>query len=131
MEAVRNINKSELKFEDNKLCSEIGIEFDAYALYSTESRIQSLETLLCYLIKQGKPIDDCLTALNHLKSGSVKKIEKPKQTIPQKIAESIHNGFAILGMFLFLVCVTKTNEIKTHSPMGTPAVEQGEFRRAD
>lgn len=131
MEAVRSINQSEtnLELKDNTN-SEIGIELDIYGLYNTESRIQSLETMLCYLIQQGKPINDCLTALNHLKSDSVKKVKKP-QTIPQKIAESIHNGFAILGLFLFLACTARTYEANTYNSTEIPAIEREEFYQAN
>ncbi|NJN07506.1 MAG: hypothetical protein HC815_05765 [Richelia sp. RM1_1_1] len=107
------------------------IDFDLYDLHNTKSRIQSLETLLCYLVKQNKPIDNCLIALNYLKSNNEGKIEKPKQTMPQMIADSFYNGFAVLGMLLFLVSITRVNCTKSYSPNEVPSIQQGQFNRAD
>ena len=81
--------------------------FDIYDLYNTNARINSLETLLCCLVKQEKPIDNCIIALDYLESKQVTKSKKPKQSVMQFIAEAAYNAFAIIGAFVILSCLYK------------------------
>lgn len=132
MEPQQNIKTFNSDLQDYELLkSDIDIDFDIYGLHDTKSRIQSLETLLCYLVKQNKPIDNCLVALNYLKSNLEGKIEKPKQITPQMIADFFYNGFAVLGMLLFLVCITRVNCTKSYSPNEFLSIQEGRFNRAD
>lgn len=73
------------------------LNFDIYDLYDRQSRINTLESLLCYLVKEDKPVDNCLIALNNLESKLEKKPEKLQLSIPQMIAEATYNAFAIIG----------------------------------
>lgn len=104
----------------------LDLNFDIYDLYSRESRINTLESLLCYLVKEDKPVDNCLTALNHLESKSVKNSEKPKQTIPQMIAEAAYNVFAVIGAFVIISCLYKA-PYNNYSLQEIPSIQQGEL----
>lgn len=120
------VNKSESK----KLSStqEIDFNFDMYELYNKECRINTLESLLCYLVKEEKPIDNCLTALNYLESKPAIK-DKPKQTIPQMIAEAAYNAFAIIGAFAIISCLYKApGTYLNHENIPS---EQGAFRQSN
>lgn len=101
-------------------------DFDIYDLYNRQSRINTLESLLCYLVKENKPIDNCLTALNHLESKSIKTDDKPKQTIAQMIAETAYNAFAIIGAFVIISCLYKapTNYLQADTLIQTTESNQ-------
>lgn len=112
------------------LSSTKDLNFDIYDLYNRQSRINALESLLCYLVKENKPIDNCLVALNHLKSKSVKTSEKPKQTIPQMIAEAAYNAFAIIGAFVIISCLYKAPDTNYPSQVN-PLIQQGELNQVN
>lgn len=108
--------------------SDIDFNFDIYDLYNKECRINTLESLLCYLVKEEKPIDNCLTALNYLESKPTIK-DKPKQTIPQVIAEAAYNAFAIIGAFVIISCLYKAPN--TYYNYENIPSEQGVFRQSN
>lgn len=112
------------------LSSTQDFNFDIYDLYNRQSRINALESLLCYLVKENKPIDNCLAALNHLESKSVKTSEKPKQTIPQIIAEAAYNAFAIIGAFVIISCLYKAPDTN-YSSQVNPLIQQGELNQVN
>lgn len=120
------VNKSESR--DLSSNQDIDFNFDIYDLYNKECRINILESLLCYLVKEEKPIDNCLTALNYLESKpSIK--DKPKQTIPQMIAEAAYNAFAVIGAFAIISCLYKAPDTYLNYE-NTPS-EQGVFRQSN
>ena len=89
-------------------------DFDIYDLYNKKARIQTLECLLCLLVKENKPIDNCLTALSYLKSDSHRDA-KPKLSIWQNLANSVHEVFAIIGALVVIFCVFKIVYAKPYS----------------
>ncbi|MGB3650062.1 MAG: hypothetical protein WBA41_02490 [Rivularia sp. (in: cyanobacteria)] len=102
------------------------LKFDIYDLYNRQSRINTLESLLCYLVKEDKPVNNCLIALNNLESKLEKKSEKPKLSIPQMIAEATYNAFAIIGAFVIIYCLYKapTNYLQADTPIQTRVSNQ-------
>lgn len=98
-------------------------------LYNREVRINALESMLCCLVKEDKPIDNCLSALNHLELKSANP-GKPKQTIPQMIAEVAYNAFAIIGAFVIIYCLYK-GPVTNYSLQGNPSIQQEELSRAN
>ncbi|MEM7552629.1 MAG: hypothetical protein AAF378_00745 [Cyanobacteria bacterium P01_A01_bin.84] len=122
------INTSESEKLSNT--QHIDFNFDIYDLHNEECRINTLESLLCYLVKEGKPIDNCLTALNYLESKPVaKSYEKPKQSIPRMIAEAAYNIFAIVGALAIISCMYKS--LNTYSNYGNIPSEQGVIRQSN
>lgn len=103
-----------------------------YGLYDTKSRIDYLETLLCHLSKEDKPIDNCLIALKHLRSTLDENVEKPQKTKLQIIGDLLYNGFAIFGMLLFTISVIKASQTCSYTPMDiVPTSGQAEVKLTD
>lgn len=120
------VNKSETR--DLSSNQDTNLNFDMYDLYNKECRINTLESLLCYLVKEEKPIDNCLTALNYLESKPAIK-DKPKQIIPQMIAEAAYNAFAVIGAFAIISCLYKAPY--TYLNHENIPSEQGTFRQSN
>lgn len=119
MPLENNLSKNEILSNSQNL----DFNFDIYDLYNRESRINTLESLLCYLVKKDKPIDNCLIALNHLESKSIKSYDKPKQTIAQMIAEAAYNAFAVIGEFAVISCLYKVLH-NNYYLQGIPSIQQ-------
>lgn len=122
-----------MKFESNNLEQEelittksLNFDFDIYDLYDKKSRINTLEILLCNLVKENKPIDDCLTALNYLQNNSNQNLEENTKylTIWQKLANAAHEGFAIIGAFLFVSCIFHTIYGNPYSTVEIPTQKE-------